>query len=441
MSAPESTTPKPPWWESLKVYREPRLIAVLFMGFSSGLPLPLTFATLSFWLAEAGVSRTEIGLFVLVGFAYNYKFLWSPVIDRMPLPGVTSRLGRRRGWALVIQLLLAAAIFALGLFDPRTELASIAIVAVVVAFLSASQDIVIDAFRIELLKPEEQGPGAAATQWGYRVGLLASGAGALYVAEFGGWQVAYAVMAALMGVGFVTILLTREPAVPREALPAGTKAAGWFSTAVVQPFADFMRRPGWVAILAFVILYKFGDALAGVMANPFYVAMGFSKIEIANISKLVGFAATLLGVAAGGVVAYRLGFYRSLFVCGILQMLSNFMYVVQAWVGHDPWLLTLTIFGENFTGGMGSAAFVAYLSSLCNVAFTATQYALFSSLAALPTRLLSAPAGWLSEQLPWDAFFALTALAALPGLVMVAWLMRRFPAPQLPRAATALVDD
>ena len=421
------------WFESLKTYREPRLLAILFMGFSSGLPLPLTFATLSLWLAEAGISRTEIGLFVLVGFAYNYKFLWSPFIDRMPLPGLTHRFGRRRGWALATQVLLAVAIYALGQFDPRTELASIAGMAVLVAFLSASQDIVIDAFRIELLTPAEQGPGAAATQWGYRVGLLASGAGALYVAHFGGWQTAYAVMAALMGVGIVTILLTREPAVRDQALPhphggtLGHRLAAWINTAVIRPFADFMTRPGWAAILAFVILYKLGDALAGVMANPFYVAMGFSKLEIANISKFFGFAATLAGVAAGGVAAQRWGFYRSLFLCGILQMLSNFMYVVQAWVGHDPWMLTLTIFGENFTGGMGSAAFIAYLSSLCNVAFTATQYALFSSLAALPTRLLSAPAGWLSEQVDWASFFALTALGAVPGLVMVLWLMRRFP--------------
>jgi PAT family beta-lactamase induction signal transducer AmpG len=430
------------WFESLKVYRDPRLLAVLFMGFSSGLPLPLTFATLSFWLAEAGVSRTEIGLFVLVGFAYNYKFLWSPVIDRLPLPGLTRLLGRRRSWALAIQVLLAVAIFALGGVDPKADLAMVAALAVIVAFLSASQDIVIDAFRIELLAPEQQGPGAAATQWGYRVGLLASGAGALYVAEFGSWQTAYAVMAALMAVGLVTILLTPEPAVPQAALPAdGEGSARWFATAVIQPFAEFMTRPGWAAILAFVVLYKFGDALAGVMANPFYVEMGFSKLEIANISKLIGFVATLLGVAAGGAVAYRWGFYRSLFICGILQMLSNFMYVVQAWVGHDPWLLSLTIFGENFTGGMGSAAFVAYLSSLCNVAFTATQYALFSSLAALPTRLLSAPAGWLSEQVDWASFFALTALAAVPGLLMILWLMKRFPITDTSRRPALIADD
>src|SRR5258708_4702420 len=213
------------WLASLKVYREPRLLAVLFMGFSSGLPLPLTFATLSFWLSESGVSRTAIGLFVLVGFSYNWKFLWSPFLDRLPVPGLTARLGRRRSWALVIQVLLIAAIAALGQTDPATELGRTALFAVIVAFLSASQDIVIDAYRIELLRPEEQGPGAAATQWGYRFGLLASGAGAFYAAAFGGWHFCYALMAALMGVGMITVLLTPEPAIPASALPSAHHGA------------------------------------------------------------------------------------------------------------------------------------------------------------------------------------------------------------------------
>ncbi|MBV8537524.1 MAG: AmpG family muropeptide MFS transporter [Alphaproteobacteria bacterium] len=431
------------WFESLKIYRTPRLIAVLFMGFSSGLPLPLTFATLSFWLAEAGISRTQIGLFILLGFSYNYKFLWSPLIDRLPLPWLTAHLGRRRGWAVAIQLPLMLAIFALGQNDPRTDLVLTVVLAVIVSFLSASQDIVIDAYRIELLEPDEQGAGAAATQWGYRFGLLAAGAGALYTAQFGGWHVAYAVMAGLMLVGIATVLLTPEPTrgEPTVSERRQRGAAAWFRTAVVQPFADFMTRPGWAVILLFVVLYKFGDALTGVMANPFYVAMGFSKIEVANISKLVGFFATLGGVALGGVVADRFGLYRSLFGCGLLTMLANSLYVVQAWVGHDTWMLATTIFTDNFAAGMGSAAFVAYLSSLCNVAFTATQYALFSSLAALPTRLLSAPAGWLSDHVSWPAFFFVTTLAALPGLTMVLWLMRRFPDAALPRKPALAGDD
>ncbi|HEX6977862.1 MAG TPA: AmpG family muropeptide MFS transporter [Alphaproteobacteria bacterium] len=435
------------WIESLAVYREPRMLAVLFMGFSSGLPLPLTFGTLSFWLAEAGVSRTSIGLFALIGISYSFKFLWSPFIDRLPLPVLTRRLGRRRSWALLIQGLLALAILALGMTDPRTEPGLVALCAVIVAFLSASQDIVIDAFRIELLTAEEQGAGAAATQWGYRFGMMASSAGALYAATFGGWSFAYAVMALLMGVGMVTVWLTAEPAGSVKALEpmpgdtAGARVAAWVQRAVFAPFADFMSRPGWIAILVFVVLYKFGDALAGVMANPFYVAMGFSKIEVANISKVFGVVATLAGLAAGGAVVFRFGLYRSLLICGVLQAISNLMYAVQTLAGHDVAMLTVTIGIENFTGGMGSAAFVAYLSSLCNIAFTATQYALLSSLATVGRTILSSSGGWLADQLDWFVFFVLTTGAALPGIVMVVWLMRRFPlGASLPKPGLAFDD-
>ena len=436
------------WLESLRVYRQKRLLVVLFMGFASGLPFPLTFATLSLWLAEQGVSRTSIGLFVLVGFSYNWKFLWSPAIDRLPLPWLTATLGRRRGWLVLIQSLLVLAILALGQTSPAENLALTAFLCVVVAFLSASQDIVVDAYRIEILAPDEQGAGAAATQWGYRFGLLAAGAGALYAADFGGWRFAYDLMAALMLIGLATVLIAREPAASTHALdplPGQTPAArvrAWVEAAVIAPFGDFLQLPGWLAVLVFIVLYKLGDSLAGVMANPFYVEMGFSKIEIANISKLFGFFATLAGVAAGGLVTQRLGFYRSLLVCGVLQLLSNFMYAIQAVVGHDPVMLALTIGAENFTGGMGSAAFVAYLSGLTNVAFTATQYALLSSLAAVPAKFLASPSGWLASQLDWVAYFIFTAGAALPGLLMIAFLMRRFPlAPETRLRPALAVDD
>jgi PAT family beta-lactamase induction signal transducer AmpG len=407
---------------SLKVYREPRLLAVLFMGFSSGLPLPLTFATLSAWLFEAGVSRTAIGLFVLVGFSYNWKFVWAPAFDHIRLPAL-GRLGRRRSWALLIQALLLAAIWVMGQSDPARDLMTTALLAAVVAFLSASQDIVIDAYRIELLEPDEQAAGAAATQWGYRFGLLASGAGALYAAQHAGWSAAYTIMAALMLVGMATVLLTPEPRViqtaPRRSIAATLRSA------VIEPFADFMRRSGWVSVLVFIVLYKLGDAMAGTMANPFYLDLGFSKDEIAAISKIFGLVATLAGVAAGGALAARLGLLRALLLCGVLQMLSNLTYALQAAVGHEPMLLAATIFTENFTGGMGSAAFVAYLSNLCNTSFTATQYALFSSLAAVPTRFLSAPAGWIVDQTAWIPFFLITTAAALPGILMILWLTRR----------------
>ncbi len=418
------------WLGSLAIYREPRLLAILLMGFSSGLPLALTGATLGVWLAEAGLSLTAIGLFALVGTAYNFKFVWSPLIDRLPLPILTRLLGRRRGWAVLIQVLLGISIFLLGWADPRVDPWWTALGAVAVAFFSASQDIVIDAYRVELLEDREQAAGAAATQVGYRFGMLAAGAGALYLATFFGWQATYAAMGLLMGVGILTVLFTREPDRAGTAAKPVPKGLGaWLQDAVVAPFADFVTRPAWAAILIFVVLYKLGDALAGTVSSPFYVAMGFSKIEIANVSKIFGVISTLVGVALGGVVTYRLGLLRGLMVCGILQMLSNLMFAVQAIVGYDIPMLMLTIATENVTGGMGSAAFVAYLSSLCNVSYTATQYALLSSLAATARTMLSSSGGWFAETLGWVPFFGLTVLAAVPGLLLLAWLGRNIQTP------------
>jgi len=402
------------------------------MGFASGLPLALTGATLSLRLADIGISLTAIGLFTLVRFSYICKFLWSPLIDRLPIPVLTKRLGRRRGWALALQAGLVLAILALGVTDPRADPWPTALAAIVVAFLSASQDIVIDAYRIELLRPEEQGAGAAATQWGYRFGMLASGAGALYAASFGGWTFAYALMAGLMLIGIATVWLTPEPAgLDAEAPIAGENAAErlkvWLGRAVVAPFADLAGRlgtAGLILILIFTILYKFGEAVAGTMSNPLYVLLGFSKVEIATVAKIYGVGATLAGVAAGGILVARLGVLRALLVSGILQMLSNLMYVVQVWAGHDVPVLALTIGIENLTNGMGSAAFVAYLSGLCSVAFTATQYALLTSLAAFGASFLSASGGFLADQLGWTPFFLLTTLACLPGLALLIWIIR-----------------
>ncbi len=421
------------WLEALAVYRRPRLLAILFMGFSSGLPLALTAATLSLRLADLGVSLTEIGLFTLVRFSYSFKFLWSPLIDRLPIPFVTARLGRRRSWALAIQTALAAAILVLGTIDPRDSPWWTALAATIVAFLSASQDIVIDAYRIELLAPEEQGAGAAATQWGYRFGMVASGAGALYAASFGGWSFAYGLMAALMLVGMVTVWVTPEPEASHavEPIPGANaleRLRSWLGRAVVAPFADLVRRNGgiWlVLILLFIVLYKFGEAIAGTMSNPLYLSLGFTKIEIATVAKIYGVAATLAGVAIGGVLVLRLGIFGALFVSGALQMLSNLMYMLQVWVGHDVPMLALTIGTENLTGGMASAAFVAYLSGLCNVAFTATQYALLSSLATMGVNVLSASGGFLAEQLGWTPFFLVSTAMCLPGLMLLLWIMRR----------------
>jgi MFS transporter, PAT family, beta-lactamase induction signal transducer AmpG len=335
----------------------------------------------------------------------------------------------------VIQFLLALAILALGMTDPRVDAVATALAAVVVAFLSASQDIVIDAYRIELLRPEEQGAGAAATQWGYRFGLLASGAGALYAASYGGWTFAYALMAALMLVGMVTVCLTPEPGGirPPEALPGPTAWAriqAWLGRAVVSPFYEMYERAGGLqlaAIALFIVLFKFGDALAGAASNPLYVALGFTKVEVATISKVYGVIATLAGVALGGIIVARLGVFRALLICGGLQAVSNLMYVLQVWAGHDLAMLTVTIGGENLTGGMASAAFVAYLSLLCSREFTATQYALLSSLATVGLNTLAASWGYMVDHVGWVPFFiACTALCA-PSLLLLLWIMRRAP--------------
>jgi PAT family beta-lactamase induction signal transducer AmpG len=397
--------------EALAVYRNPRLLAILAMGFASGLPLALTGATLQVWLTESQVSLTEVGFFALVGTFYTVKFLWSPVLDRVSIPWLSERLGQRRAWLVGIAVLLGGAIAALGASDPTVSPWTTALLAVAVAFLSASQDIVIDAYRIELLNDDEQAAGAAATQWGYRFGMIASGAGALALASAFGWQRSYLAMAALVGVGVVAALASPEPTRPLQ-------QRSFLRGAVVEPFLDFASRPRWLLILVFIVLYRLGDAMVGTMANPFYVKLGFSKLEIASVVKVFGIGATMAGIAAGGVIAYRLGLMRALVVAGLIHALSNFAFVAQAYAGPNVNVLAATIFVENFTGGLVSAAIVGYLSTLCNPAFTATQYALLSSVSAIPRTIFAAGTGWLAEQLGWPLFFSAGALAALPGIAL-----------------------
>lgn len=406
------------WREALGIYRDRRMLAILLMGFSSGLPYALTGSTLSIWLRNEGVSLTDIGLFSLVGLAYILKFLWSPVLDRVSLPLLTPWLGRRRSWALFIQVLLAVSILELGLTDPRAAREWVALVAVLVAFLSASQDIVIDAYRVELLAEAEQGAGAAATQVGYRIGIIVSTAGALYLSAVS-WSAAYGVMAACVLVGFVTVIMTREPA------PAPAPRGAWFRASVIEPLLDFTQHRGWAAILIFVVLFKLGDAIAASMAGPLYVTIGFSNAEIASITKLFGMVAAMAGVFGGGLLVARAGVLRALLVGGVLQMLSVLMYIVQFWSGHDMLVLAATIAAENVTGGIGSAAFVAYLSSLCSVAFTATQYALLSALASVARIVLASSGGWMADRFGWTEFFLIATAACLPGLGLLLWLVRR----------------
>lgn len=421
------------WRKSAEVYLEPRVVAVLVLGFSSGLPLLLVYSTLSARLQEAGVSLTAIGLFSWASTAYAIKFLWSPLVDRLPIPWLTRRLGRRRSWLVLSQLAVAAAMLGLGSTDPAQDLVPVAAWAVALAFASATQDIAIDAFRIEILDERRQGAGAANIVLGYRLGMLAAGAGALIVADSYGWFWAYAAMAALMTAGLAAALATPEPKHLRPATSGPTNAGAWLGRAVIAPFADFATRPGWIAILAFVLLYKYGDALLGVMANPFYLALGFSLTEIGVVSKGYGLAMTLIGGLAGGLLVARRGILPALLICGILQAISNVVFAVQAMIGYSLPMLSLTIAVENLTGGAATAAFVAYLSSLCAPTHAATQYALLSSFAAAARTLLASGGGWLAEQLGWIAFFLVTTVAAVPGLLLLLWLMRRAARPEAVR--------
>ena len=411
------------------LYLQPRLIAIFVMGFASGLPLALSSATLSFWLAEVGIALSAIGLFALVGTPYNFKFLWAPFIDRIPVPLLTRLFGRRRSWMLVIQIGLMVSILALGFSEPEKTPVLTAVCALAVAFFSASQDIVIDAYRIEILDRKEQGAGAAMTQAGYRLGAIFAGAGALFLANQIDWSLVYAVMAALVMVGMVAAIMAPDPD-KRRSEATDPKVCYGFRSMVVDPFVEFFRRNSVkpaIIILAFILLYKLGDAYAGVMAYPFYYQMGFTKSEVAMVSKIFGVIATVVGVFLGGVIVRRYGIQKSLLGCGLLQMFSNLMYAAQTTMGHNVQFLYLTIGVENLSGGMGSSAFVAYLSVLCNRAYTGTQFAMFTSFMAFGRTLLSTSSGWVVEQTDWFVFFVISTFVALPGLLLLLWMMYHLP--------------
>jgi PAT family beta-lactamase induction signal transducer AmpG len=417
-------------FSAISVYCEKRLLFVFFMGFASGLPFLLSGATLSIWLTEASVSLTTIGLFTLVGTPYNLKFSWAPILDRVPVPLLSKLLGRRRAWMIVIQTGMMLSIVSLGMTKPESAPGITALLALAVAFFSASQDIVIDAYRIDILDEGQQGAGAAMTQAGYRFGLLSSGAGALYLASYINWSLVYVIMAGLVLVGFLAALLAPIPHADTLLNKTSASIKEWLYSAIIAPFVEFFSRtdiPTALYILAFILLYKFRDAFAGVMANPFYIKIGFTKMEIANVSKIFGVFATLLGVFTGGLIVKRFGILISLFYCGILQMLSNLMFAAQAVIGAKVAFLFLTIGIENLSGGMGSAAFVAYLSMLCNAAYTGTQYALFTSFMAFARTWLSASSGWVAEMTDWTTFFIISTFVALPGLLLLIWMMKKLP--------------
>lgn len=422
----------------IKVFVQPRVLVVLFLGFSSGLPLALSGSTLAIWMADVGVDIRAIGLYSLVGIPYTLKFLWAPLVDALPVPLLSRLLGHRRGWLVFSQILLIAAILFLGSLNPLAAPLMVAAGALIVAVASATQDIVIDAFRVESLKTEEQAAGMAWFVAAYRIGMLAATAGVIVLVawlEFQGiaaaavWFYGYAAMAVLVLIGIGAALVAIEPGVEREAAGqdgiAPDPLQRLFAVAY-RAFADFLTKDFAVLILLFVVTFKLCDTFAGVMTGPFVLAIGFDKASYAAIVKGVGLAASLAGGAAGGIIARTLPLSSALWIAGLLQMGSNLVFSWQAWIGASHAALTFTIIVENFTGAIGTVIFIAYLSSLCaNPLHTATQFALLTALSAVGRTALSSVSGFAAAATGWLTFFALTALAALPGLALLWWLERR----------------
>jgi PAT family beta-lactamase induction signal transducer AmpG len=408
---------------------------MLCLGFSAGLPLLLVLGTLSFRLREAGIDRSTIGFLSWVGLAYGFKWVWSPLVDRLPLPLLTHWLGRRRSWLLLAQLMVVAGLIGMALLDPQVALEPVVWCALVVAFASATQDIALDAFRIESADAQHQAALAATYQTGYRLAMIWAGAGVLWVAARAAgadetayvhtaWQTAYLVMAASMSLGVLTVLLSPEPA-PRD-MPPARNAAEWLRGALIEPFAEFIRRYRWQAalILGLIAVYRISDVVMGIMANPFYVDMGYTKDEVAAVTKVFGVIMTLLGAFIGGVLSMRLGVMRILMLGAVLSAITNLLFAWLATRGHDLTALVWVISADNLASGIASAAFIAYLSSLTNVNYSATQYALFSSMMLLAPKWLAGFSGVYVDAHGYEAFFNSTALLGAPVLLLV-WLASR----------------
>ncbi len=457
MTTTTETPARPNWRDALSVYLKPRVLIVLFLGFSSGLPLALSGSTLLVWMREVGVDLGTIGLFALVGTPYTIKFLWAPVVDALDVPVLSRLLGRRRGWLMLSQFMLMAAILILALCNPKiSPLIVVAGAALLVATASATQDIVIDAFRVESLDPSEQAAGMASYVAAYRVGMLISTAGALYVVsgfevlgagKDAAWSLGYAVMAAMVAIGMLTTLLATEPARSATALAEHTAHAGEHpvkrvATAAYGAFAEFLTRELAVAVLIFVVLYKFCDAFAGAMTAPFVIDLGFTRTDYANIVKGLGLAATLIGGFAGGFVARAYPLATSLWIGAFLQMASNLVFSWQAYMGLSHWALAVSITIENFTSAIGTVIFVAYLSALCQSPLhTATQFALLTALAAVGRTYLSAGSGFLAKETGWIWFFIISALVAVPSMILLWWLQLRGHFRTLGPAKVTVRDD
>ena len=435
-SAPPKPPGRPSWRATFRVYREPASLRMLTLGFSAGLPLLLVLGTLSFWLREAGVDRTTIGYLSWVGLAYAFKWLWSPLVDRLPIPLLTRWLGRRRSWLLLAQAMVMAGLVGMAFNDPAQALTPVVWCALAVAFGSATQDIALDAFRIESADVDRQAALAATYQTGYRLAMIWAGAGVLWLAaraELSGitgyqpaaWRTAYLVMAASMLVGVLTVLFSPEPAA--RALPPSRNVSEWLHGALVAPFADFLTRYGWqaVLILSLIAIYRISDVVMGIMANPFYVDMGYTKDEVAAVTKVFGVLMTLAGAFLGGALSLRVGVMRVLMLGAVLSAASNLLFAWLGTRGHDLTGLVFVISADNLSGGIASAAFIAYLSGLTNVQYSATQYALLSSVMLLLPKWIAGFSGRFVDAYGYTNFFLATALLGLPVLILVALASRQ----------------
>ncbi len=433
------------WREACSVYLQPRVFGMIFLGFAAGLPFLLVFSTLSAWLADEGVTKTTIGFFSWVGITYSIKVFWAPVVDRLPIPWLTRKLGKRRSWMLCAQIVIAGGLFGMAGSEPQTQLLMIAIYALVVAFGSATQDITIDAYRIEAVDDRYQGAMAATYVFGYRLALLVAGAGAFYLAEGQSWSFAYIIMATFMLIGMVTALMISEPEhksnVTAEKVEkqlestlgldkqsgAAEGIGRWFVDAVVSPFVEFFERNGRMALIILLLIgtYKMSDITMGVMANPFYLDLGFSKTEIANVAKIFGFFMTIFGAVLGGVFVTRFGVERPLIFGSIMIILTNLLFVVLAISKPDISLLAMVISADNLSGGFATSAFIAYLSGMTNKAYSATQYALFSSLMTLPAKFMGGFSGIVVDSVGYAYFFLYAGLLGIPALLLIIYILRQ----------------
>lgn len=409
------------WLRTIALYKEPRILSILLLGFSSGLPFLLTLATLHVRLSEVGVNKTTIGLFVFVTLPYTFKFLWAPVIDSWRLPFFCYFFGKRKGWMLITQLSLMLSLILLGISDPSQNIWMIAGAATLVAFCSATQDSVIEAYRVESLDIKKTGIGAGASVFGYRLGMWVSGAGALYLASHFSWLTTYIFMSFCVVIGIIATLLSPEPKYSKfseKTLSYKTLHAK-FGTLVLAPIKTFIKREDWGIIVLFILFYKFPDTILNVMSVPFLLEIGFTKLEIANVAKFFGIGAMMCGGLIGGVFLTRKPLIETLFICSFLQIFSCLMFMMQAYIGHNVLMLFATIGIENLACGIGTAAFITYLSSLCRLPHTATHYALLSSFGSFARVIFSSIGGWLADRLNWNEFYVLSAILCIPLIILL----------------------